>query len=419
MNNKGFTLVELLVMLVVLGILIGVTIPNITGIVTNQKINTTRDNAIRMVDIAKTKVATTKEIKKPQNGECMVFSLDYLDVSNELKEGPNGGTYSKYDSFVIYKKDGKKYDYYVRLVEKLDDGDFGVNLVNVDDLTAKNENYVDVIKDQTTFSESSTISDISSDTLIQSICPVGSIKRYDIEEQETHLASPTSFATDSWYVISNSLKNGDTSAYSIGDTKDVPIEGIGTFKVRLSNITPCVAANKSKTACGVVLEFTDIIMKKSIKDDTSSNNGSWANSSLRSYLNGEFLKLLPKELNDVIIYTTVQSGHGYDDNNRKNFTTTDKMYLLSSREVINNGSPYDTVTETRQLDYYEQNNTSMANPTPAIKKYNSSPSWWWLRSANSSDVYFFNKISSSGYIETRIAGAPWDDGGVSPAFRIA
>ena len=36
-NNKGFTLVELLAMLVVLGILIGISVPNITGILNQQR----------------------------------------------------------------------------------------------------------------------------------------------------------------------------------------------------------------------------------------------------------------------------------------------------------------------------------------------------------------------------------------------
>ena len=32
MNNKGFTLIELIAMLTVLGILIAITVPNMTGI---------------------------------------------------------------------------------------------------------------------------------------------------------------------------------------------------------------------------------------------------------------------------------------------------------------------------------------------------------------------------------------------------
>ena len=39
LKNRGFTLVELLAMLVVLGILMAVTIPNITGILNQSKEN--------------------------------------------------------------------------------------------------------------------------------------------------------------------------------------------------------------------------------------------------------------------------------------------------------------------------------------------------------------------------------------------
>lgn len=38
-NNKGFTLVEILAMLLVLGIIVAITIPNITGILSGQKEN--------------------------------------------------------------------------------------------------------------------------------------------------------------------------------------------------------------------------------------------------------------------------------------------------------------------------------------------------------------------------------------------
>ena len=52
-NNKGFTLVEVLAMLVVLGIIIGVTVPNITGILSNQKTNLIAEDGIKMIENAK------------------------------------------------------------------------------------------------------------------------------------------------------------------------------------------------------------------------------------------------------------------------------------------------------------------------------------------------------------------------------
>ena len=53
MNKKGFTLVELLVMLVVLGILIGITVPNIAGILKDNRKSMSYDDASRMIENAK------------------------------------------------------------------------------------------------------------------------------------------------------------------------------------------------------------------------------------------------------------------------------------------------------------------------------------------------------------------------------
>ena len=56
MNNKGFTLVELLAMLVVLAILMGIAIPNITGILANNKVNVMKADASKMTDGAFSKI---------------------------------------------------------------------------------------------------------------------------------------------------------------------------------------------------------------------------------------------------------------------------------------------------------------------------------------------------------------------------
>ncbi len=148
MNNKGFTLVELLAMLAVLAILMAVAIPNITGILRNQKTSSLKNNAVTMVETAKTKVAKDELINNPTKPEeCLVFSLNYLNDNDNLEYGPNGGKYDEYESFVIIKKEctgGCKYEYYVRLIENNENGKYfyGINTptniinVNKNDTTA-------------------------------------------------------------------------------------------------------------------------------------------------------------------------------------------------------------------------------------------------------------------------------------------
>ena len=118
---------------------------------------------------------------------------------------------------------------------------------------------------------------------------------------------------------------------------------------------------------------------------------------------------LPSDLQDEIIDTTVVSGHG-STTGETNFTSTDKLYLLSTKEVGFDVS-YDTAKEvTRILDYYNTNN----NDTSRIKQYNGSTNVWWLRSAGST-YYSFYIIAGGGS-----AGSydVLDTDGVSPAFRI-
>ena len=62
MKNKGFTLVELLAMLVVMGILIGIAIPNISGIVGKQKENAFKSDINSLVERVKVKVAKEPKI---------------------------------------------------------------------------------------------------------------------------------------------------------------------------------------------------------------------------------------------------------------------------------------------------------------------------------------------------------------------
>lgn len=138
-NNKGFTLVELLAMLVVLGILMAVAVPNITGIMSNQKTSMYKSDAMQMVESAKTKVAKNKYIQKPAQGECLVFSLNYLNSNEDFSTGPNGGEYLPWDSYVVYAREGSRYKYYVTLIEPDDSVNYGYYLADIDEIKEHSE----------------------------------------------------------------------------------------------------------------------------------------------------------------------------------------------------------------------------------------------------------------------------------------
>ena len=236
-----------------------------------------------------------------------------------------------------------------------------------------------------------------------------------IEIKFTYVPTPKSFANDSWETIA---KNTSSDVYKVGDTRQVLIDN-KPYTVRIANNTTppeCNDSNFSQTACGFVVEFADIVEKRAM-NSSSTNVGGWPATAMRTYLNGEFLAKLPSDLQSVIAdTTTVVSGHG-STSEETNFTSTDKLYLLSTKEVWRDGVSCDTATgSTRQLDYYANNNVTTSNYRGAKKNYAGSAAWWWLRAASSNNLSNFLDVYSSGYWYDDLAGST--SGGVAPAFRI-
>jgi len=179
MNNKGFTLVEVLAMLVVLALLMAITIPNITGILSNQRLNVIRNDARTMVETAKVKVAKNENIKKPTSGKCLVFSLDYLNDNDNINNGPNGGTYDKYESFVIYTRSGSQYKYYVRLIEKNSNYNYGIELEDINNITENKSSNIKKITSLIGLGESADNKTVANNnSSIHSLCPGGIVDYY-------------------------------------------------------------------------------------------------------------------------------------------------------------------------------------------------------------------------------------------------
>ena len=242
------------------------------------------------------------------------------------------------------------------------------------------------------------------------------------EKDPYTVSNYNAFRDDLWTTIANNVRSGNTSLYNIGDTKKITVDGTN-YTVRLANnSTPseCDGTDFSQTACGFVVEFVDIIEQRTM----GSNGYSWDNAEVRTYLNGNFFKKLPTEVQNSIIYTNAVSN----DASPGTISTSDRVYLLSPAEIFD-GLTGSDADKTRQLDYYKKLGVTTTSYEKAVKKYNGISSSWWLRSYRR-DSYtllsnpilaarpsssFFYYVTSSGNYEN---DAEENTYGISPAFRI-
>ena len=155
MNQKGFTLVELIAMMVVLSVLMAITIPNISGIIKNNRESIGVEDVNKMIGNAKQKMET-KRASFPGKNECVVMSLKFIDNNNDFKKGVNDGEYDKLESFVIITKKQmsgstttSQYKYYVRLVEEKSSKHYIVDLVDYDEFSKNPDKHTATIKEFT------------------------------------------------------------------------------------------------------------------------------------------------------------------------------------------------------------------------------------------------------------------------------
>ena len=232
-----------------------------------------------------------------------------------------------------------------------------------------------------------------------------------------YFSSKGTFNSDSWKVIAYTFsKENNSRGYEVGDIKVIDLGEYGTHILRIANLsTPseCSSEGFSQTACGFVLEFQDIITTHNM-NDTSTSEGGWPETGMRTFLNNDIYNLLPDTLKTYIIDTNVITGKNYST---ESYTSTDKIYLLSGEEVWGNRGIYgDTgVYSSRQLDYYKNIGVTIDNRVGTLKKKGTAASEWWLRSdgGNSSDFAIIGQDEIPYSITADNSSV-----GVSPAFRI-
>ena len=108
LNKKGFTLVELLALMVILGVIATITIPNTIKLLDENKRSTFLQDATKLISHAEYTLHASRNVKIPTGAnEITVMNLKYLNT-NELEMSPYGMEYNAKQSFVvIINKTGK------------------------------------------------------------------------------------------------------------------------------------------------------------------------------------------------------------------------------------------------------------------------------------------------------------------------
>jgi len=474
LNNKAFTLIELLAIIVILAIIAVITVPIILNIIDSSKKGAVKDSALGFKDAVQkyyvSKLSHDIEEQLPSGYVLVGLLPNDFEVSGDV---PTEDSWVQLDRGNVISYSLKFGNY---VVTKYSNSDVVVTKGNVEEnevtraerlkLEAKAQvativsDYIISLSSDTTISgytkdEGKKVSEITTTEV-----PTGmdenswiyyekssnSITDYsikvtvgdysfvvnkeagqDVSEPEyngsiiTPQKKPVSFSDDTWAEIKANL-TANRHAYDnqIGQTKEVEIDGT-SYTVRLSNTSACPndwPSTASKTACGVVIEFVSLINEQKI-NNTKTNQGGWPATLIYSYLNDQdstnelnsIYEKLPLDLRNIIIDTYVVSGHG-NQSEAQNYTSIDKMYLLSFVEVYGEDNQSDSLkaTHTRQLKYYE--NTYISDK---VKKYNGDARGWLLRSADAKGDGFFMIVKYNGQ-SNFIQGAGTEF--LAPAFRI-
>ena len=372
MKRNGFTLIELLAVIVILAIIALIATPIVLDIIKD-----------------------TKESSLLRSAEFYISAVEQTVAKEKMKDATYNPNTCKIENKKLYC-DGRTEELKVDVEGEMpESGNITFSNGDIKDVTLKYEEGKTIVKN-------------AQGKLVYKTIP-----------------TPKSFSEDSWETIVANVKAGNTSAYKVGDTKEIALTGFtnteensnGLYTIRVANnSTPeeCNTEGFSQTACGFVIEFVDIITERTM-NSSDTNVGGWPASEMRTYVNNDIYNALPEGLKENIINTKVVSSHG-STSGETNFTSEDKIYLLLTKEVYGTPGSYDSAeSETRQLDYYKTNGVTTASSSGAIKNYNGSPTIWWFRSADIDRTdSFCGQHGTDGYVMDSASSTY----GVAVTFRI-
>lgn len=200
-----------------------------------------------------------------------------------------------------------------------------------------------------------------------------------------------------WQQILEDVRAGEAAKYA-GAEAEI------TLKDGTTAILVVAAVNHYKDN-ELVFVFRDYLSDKKPMNEDGGNAGGWKKSDLRKWLNKEFIKLLPDDLQEVIHKKkTVQVIDG------ECYKCKDYLFLPSEMEMFGECEYSEAQEREKQFPYY----TDKHNRSRTIGK-NGNWEWGWLSSPSASYTTYFCDVNYGGNADSGGARA---SRGVAPAFVI-
>lgn len=209
-----------------------------------------------------------------------------------------------------------------------------------------------------------------------------------------------------------------------GEVKSITLTDGTKAAVRIVGFRHDKLADGSGKRAGMTFEFADVPARREM-NSARSNVGGWADSEMRTFLNSEFLYLLPEDLRFRLVRVRKRTNNrGFVETEDMSVVseTDDVLWLLSLSEVYGRlASQADNVpehpavydAEGNQYQLYADQGVSTSNY--GFCKKSGADSMWWLRSPGT--------YGREGFRVVGLGGAWYGDSayysrGVSPAFCL-